>query len=310
MPNKKFDAINAAALIQTHVGPRDRVLITGATGWFGLSALEALRTTGAKILPLGSKARTLTAPSSNWDIKVWESSAIEDFAPTICVDTAFLTRDKYDQSHHGHFLETNRMLAERAFSVLELPSLRRFIGFSSGASITEPSHPYGALKLEYESKLAELSLNARASVVIARVWSVSGPHANKRSTFAFSQIIDQAMSGLVRLESTGLVFRRYCSIEDFLAVCLSIPVNGKARLVESGGELIELANMAAKAISLLNPSSQLELPDKREKILSAYYSDNSNWEEACRDLGLVCQSLEQQIITVAGTSPLTGLNAR
>jgi aspartate-semialdehyde dehydrogenase len=158
------------------------------------------------------------------------------------------------------------------------------------------------LKAKYEEDLERLSQSTGASIVCGRAWSVSGELVTKRDSFAFSNIIDQATAGRVTIESTSLVYRRFCALDDFLGVLASAPVRSGFRMIDSGGPLLEIKEFADLVISEVNPAATLETHANRGPVENRYHSNNATWAEACMQVGLVEQTLLEQIKVVARPS--------
>ena len=49
--------------------------------------------------------------------------------------------------------------------------------------------------------------------------------------------------GSVRVHAAGEVWRRYCLVEDFLAVALTEALDGRVQILDSGGPLVELGEL-------------------------------------------------------------------
>lgn len=277
--------------------------MTGATGWLGRSALSLIVSTGAEVMALSSKDTRTTIDGHEIDVRNYEAHLARGFRPTVVIDCAFLTRDRIFQTGLDSYIEINRDLIDRAESLAGLETVRRFVAVSSGAAKPHLElrndryidDPYGALKADYERRLAENSREIANKVVVCRPYSLSGRYARSRSSYALFNIIDQAKTAeSIFLESTKPVFRRYTDAEEFLALSLASTPGGPP--LESGGELIELGALAEKVIDELNLSCTIRrreisgLPDD-------YHSDNSSMELACAQVGFAPSSLSEQIRT-------------
>jgi len=283
-------------MVRQALGPSDRVMVLGATGWFGTVAIDLATETGAKVLAISGTPRLHHFGLKTLQTHEWSLELINQFSPTVVVDAAFLTREKIVSGRETEYFETNRVLMARAYYCFELPYLRAFIGFSSGAAITEPEKPYGFLKLEYEKELEKLAKKSNINTVVARAWSVSGPFVAKREAFAFTDFIDQFNNtGRIVLKAKGKVHRRYCSIQDLLALCFMAAKTEEFLIVDSGGETIELGALAAQIINLSGFEGQVvrDLDDLAPN--NDYFATSDTWDNAVFRFGLETMSVAEQV---------------
>jgi nucleoside-diphosphate-sugar epimerase len=205
------------------------------------------------------------------------------------------------------YVRENKKLIMDAGSVARLPSVEKFVGFSSGAAVhlagqkdfSLENNPYGALKKEYEETLDTASKEARADISIARVWSVSGSQVTKPDLFALSNLIMQAKTGHIEVRAPQKVFRRYAAIEDVIAVALSDSGLNGAQIFDTGGELIEIGELANLVKALVNPEAKIQRTQQIEGIVDDYHSDGESWKRLVEEIGIEAADLETQILRVA-----------
>lgn len=263
----------------------DRVLVLGASGWFGQTFLDLLPET----------ATTLAVASSDRGRFVsWDEKNVREFAPTVVANFAFLTRERIATDGEECFRAVNAELTRRFLWAAELPSVRGALTVSSGAAVTEPDRPYGEMKLAEERAANELASTSRA-VVVARAYSVSGAHVRRPRDYAFSDLIVQARSGVVRVNADRPVMRRYVSASDFLGVCSQLMLAGQSDVVDSGGELIEMGDLARRVVQAVRPDAVIERPPLVSDEPSTYASDNTTWVAACEQLRHMPMDLDAQI---------------
>lgn len=266
----------------------DRVLITGATGWFGRTAQQ--------LLPK-HVVRLCTASSARQGCIEYSFHAVREFAPTVVLNFAFLTREKLDTLGPEEFKVVNEELLQRFQAVTELPSVRGAVTVSSGAAITEPEHPYGELK-NREEEIA-LSFARSKSVNVIRAYSVSGGMVLRPRAYAFSDFILQAESGSIRIRADQPTFRRYVSVADALSLAILEVNSGHSGVVETGGPLVEMQELAEVIRLMVNPTAVIDRVPLVSQGESVYASDGQSWDEACARHGYVPATLEQQITDVA-----------
>jgi nucleoside-diphosphate-sugar epimerase len=276
--------------------PEDRILILGAGGWFGQTMLNML----------GPSTPTLAISSapgkgqSRWDI-----NEVENFRPTFVANFAFLTRNRQSQYRRETYISMNLELIERMKYAAQLKTVKGLITVSSGASQDseardglESREIYGALK-RLEEMTALACQNSARSAVILRAYSVSGPYVRNPQQYAFSSFVEQGVQEKeIKISSTYPVLRRYVSVGDLLAVGLRQAKSGFSGVIESGGELIELQELA----HLVGEYLKVPVIERKSLDLSQcdnYYSDNSSWEQNLKETGLQPLTLRQQVEVTA-----------
>jgi nucleoside-diphosphate-sugar epimerase len=181
----------------------DRVLVTGAGGWFGQNAIAMTGEAGLELLATGSKDQHIEIDGNRHTVHAQNLEIISAFKPTVVIDTAFVTRERLSALGLKAYVETNQKIIDQSLEVAALPSVRKYIGFSSGATLHLAGHtsfslaenPYAAQKRIYESKISEIAARFQSDISIARVWSVTGSYCTKRDSFAFTDLIAQAKLG-------------------------------------------------------------------------------------------------------------------
>lgn len=288
----------------------DRVLVTGAGGWFGRTAIAMTRETGLDLLATGSKDRHIEIDGRGQSVQAQSLDIIAEFKPTVVIDTAFATREMLLVLGHKAYVETNQKLIDQSLNIASLPSVRKYIGFSSGVtkhlagqtSFSIEDNPYAAQKRIYENRLETLASSVESDISIARVWSVTGCYVTKgTAAFAFTDLIAQAKLGLIKISANHQVYRRYCAIEDVLALCLLPRISGANIVLDTGGDLIELGDLAKLVVSLVNPQAEIARQFDPRLPTDDYHSDSKGWDDLQKSAGLAMDSISNQIIRVANS---------
>lgn len=297
----------AVGLAKKSLTASDKVLIVGASGWFGQTATAMLEILEIPTLLIGSHSREVDIAGVRKDIQVWNFEKVVDFEPTVVIDCAYLTREMVGSAGIDNYIEVNRRLVQQIVDLKHLASLRLVVSFSSGAAEIFRStnlqtaiqdDPYGFLKVEQETVLQSEFETSDADLVIARVWNTSGSLVTKVNGFALSDLIDQALKGHIKVSSNFMVWRRYCLIEEVIAVALN-GSQGSERVFDTGGQLIEIRDLAFLVQEIVNPNSTLELPVDSDGIPSNYFSDGESWSRWCNTLDFEPASLKEQIMQVS-----------
>lgn len=305
VPDKLVEAVS---LLQRTLLPGDRVLILGASGWFGQTLSRLLDFTGHEQMLLGSSRRTLQRSREAKLITTWDETMVKSFEPTIVCDFAFLTREFASRMTLEDYELSNTRLIEQGLAAYDLPSVRMAIAVSSGAVHFPSSElvqkfgfdPYTRLKAESESQYLLAAAKSGKALGILRPFSVSGDLVTKPRGFALSDFICQAIeTQKIVVKSSRPVLRRFVAVDDLLALGFQHASNGSDDpVLESGGELIDLLELAKKVKSAVG--GKLEIVENIDSTLEPddYYSRSHVWEDACQRLHYKARDLDQQITDV------------
>lgn len=291
----------ARELVAASLGD-DRVLITGSSGWLGRTAVDLIAPLGLPILALAGRASMIEVPSRTLHCRVWEKREVAAFAPTIVLDCAFLTKGWAAKMPLAEYITINRTLTDQLVWAARLPGVRLAVTVSSGAALfpqdalNRPIHdnPYGYLKREAEHRLMDATAGSDAVPVIARAWSISGAHVRNPRDFALGSMIQDAHAGAIQILANHPVFRRYTLAEELLAVAIAEGQVGPAT-IDSGGELVEMAELAARITKIVRPDAVVTRDAIDLRSADHYHSDGEDWEMRCRRWNLATASLERQI---------------
>jgi nucleoside-diphosphate-sugar epimerase len=298
---------SARALAAQALG-NDRVLVTGASGWLGRTALDLLAPLGLPTLAVASRARIIRVGDCKIECRVWEDREVAAFAPTVVLDCAFLTRDRVADLPLDEYVAANRTLTERLVYATQLAGVRLALTISSGAAVYPhdalngpiEDNPYGYLKREAEQRLAQAAAESAAVPVVVRAWSISGAHLQKPQGYALGSMIRDADAGAIRIMARHPVFRRYVLAEELLALGIAEGSVGPAT-IDSGGELVEMAELAARIAAVVNPDAVITRDDVDPRDPDRYHSDGQDWQQRCRSWDFASMPLGRQIeITARG----------
>ncbi len=272
---------------------KDRVLILGASGWFGRTFLRLL----------DPQIPAMACASAIRDQYVtWDDDQVQQFNPTVVANFAFLTRDRISEFGFERFIEINSSLTENFIKAAQLPSVRAALTVSSGTAVAFPhdmaTNPYGVLKKLEEDAALKLVTEQRC-VVVARAWSVSGPDVRTPRKYAFSDLVLQAKTGAIQVNASQPVFRRYVGVDDFLEVSIARLLSGWSGTIDSGGELIEVGELAERVRSIVNPQASISRVEQTSTEPSTYASDDVSWREACGETGIIPADIAEQIRATA-----------
>jgi nucleoside-diphosphate-sugar epimerase len=293
-------------ILENYLTSDDRVLVTGSSGWFGKTATVMARELNLKTLCVSSSSRTYDVAGTRITSSPYDLLLINDFDPTIVIDTAFVTRDLRENFTLDDYISINRQIIGKSMEIASLSSVRKYVGFSSGATVNLAGqasfslldNPYAALKREYEDGICKLSGMPKGKISIARVWSVTGTHLTKPDLFAFSNLISQARSGRIVIKANNLVFRRFCTIDEVISVALAD--SGKhGPIFDTGGELIEIGELAEIVRQEVNPQAEIVRGLRDGTEPDNYYSDGKVWDELLKNCQIKPATIREQVRAVA-----------
>jgi nucleoside-diphosphate-sugar epimerase len=294
-------------LFQASLYPDDRILVTGASGWFGQTAIALLADTDLPTFFVGSSTRNVDVLGVTAQIRRMNINEIKAFEPTLVLDFAFQTREFIQEVGIQSYRLTNDALTRAALEIIELPTVRRAIVCSSGAAVYPvdaalvpyEANPYGHLKRRAEKQFEEFSISSGKNIICLRPWSVSGPQTTKPLSFAFSSFIEQARrSTQIKVDSEKQVFRRYTSVSDLIALGLAqtLKLDYPYGVLNSGGELVDLVTLANRISQLSGRAIEVVSEIENELPIDNYHSDGLSWKLACDLFSFESENLDSQIL--------------
>lgn len=269
------------------LAPDDRIVVLGSSGWFGRE-FAAMRSVAA--IP---DAYVLEVPGPSAGVVVSDEE-VAAFDPTVVLNFAFLTRERVESEGLAEFGRINSVLSERFLTLARADSVRFALTVSSGAAVTEPEQPYGQMKLAEETAALDL-VDAERTVVVLRAYSVSGGYVRRPDAYAFSDFILQAARGAVQVNADRPVFRRYCSVTDSLAIAMNRGLAGESGILETGGDLVEMGELARTIVQVVNPQAVINRREIVTEDPSAYHSDDVSWQRWSTQAGISPMGLTEQI---------------
>ncbi len=304
----------APALADALRGAGTPVIVTGATGWLGLAALEMLdgalsAAMPGSVLAFASQAREITLRSGRrvW-LRPYDALATIETQPALILHFAFLTR-----GHAGRadYVAVNRRISELMQDFIARAGARGVFVPSSGAvyradgglddDIT--SNPYGVLKHEDEVIFAAMGQRLGFPCAIMRIFNLAGPFINNLAHYALACIIaDVRRGGPVVLRASHPVWRSYAHVGDVLSIGLAILLQGLSPGVfDSAGETpLEIGALAGLVSQcLLGRPVPIHRPDWQAGVADRYLGDFTAYQRAAKLAGVTLRLINQQIIDTA-----------
>ena len=288
------------------------VCITGATGWLGQSLLHARqdflvqhqfdvfgRTESEILTDSGKSIRTHL-----FDLKKIASKQYDIFAPL-----AFATRDKALKMSDQDYIDVNKAIVFDAVSVIRAGKVGSVLNISSGVVIQKSESQlidrsyliYADLKRFQEDLFSSACDSVGIPFINCRVFSLSGQDMKEPSKYAIGDLVYQAISnGSIQLSSKGLVVRRYMDSRDLMTLLLEYVRRGDSVSVESGGEKVDLIQLARQVLKLYGHSQDsITFTDTNATQSNAYFSPENHFEKIAGETNYSLAGITDQIANVA-----------
>jgi nucleoside-diphosphate-sugar epimerase len=274
--------------------------VTGASGWFGLTALARLHEAG--LLPrtraYASTAKTLTLR----DGTEIEARPLSELEPADwLLHFAYLTRDRGGE---GSYLRTNLAITLKVLDALS--QAEALVYLSSGAAgwpSDLDANGYGALKRLDELAFRQACADAGARSAIFRVFAAGGPYMAKWWGYALGDLIMRATRGEpLQVRAKHPVYRSYVAASDVVDVALAWLRSGERDvMVETAGpEVVEVGELAER-IRAITGRADLEIVRDFDPALPRdhYVGDGGAFKALAARLGIELAPLDAVIAATA-----------
>jgi nucleoside-diphosphate-sugar epimerase len=297
------------------------LVVTGATGWFGRTALHELQqllgpeTFSLRVRAFASRSRTIAstgfADGVERPIPVAPLAELPQLAACEPIEallhTAFLTREYVERLGVDEYISVNRGITDLVCRSLKASTSARAVLISSGAAVALDdvdrledhliADPYGVLKSEEERRLSE-----NADTLVLRAYAVSGRFMRDPEQFALGDFLLCALGGLpIVIKAPMPVFRGYGHAGDMVNLAFRwlwsehLPPAHPIAAVSHEMELLELASLISSLYDLPPPSSAID----PSLFPNRYTADPEPYMNMLHELSIVPRSLEEQIFDTA-----------
>ncbi len=302
----------ASKVFARHLSQFNRILVLGAGGWFGKTAIAMLEPdyfSEKSLSFIGRTARSEFVNGREVMINTWDGNYLERLRPELVLDFAFLTRDFAKIWGVDRYRKLNGEISARLMEVAKFHSVKCVVTASSGAAV-QANGPrnvaagldyYGSQKRDNEAELRRISDWRGTTIVTARAWSVTGGFVRQPTNYAFSDFIQSVHTkNAITIHSLHPVYRRFCSVEDFLALSVAETNIAGFTVVESGGPLLEIRKLAKRiAREIGDDRTEIDAPAPDSSEADNYYSDNQSWSRTVGKHSLRALTLPEQIRNVS-----------
>ena len=162
---------------------------------------------------------------------------------------------------------------------------------------------YGKMKFEEEEALLGSNI---PNVAIGRLWAASGRYMQNHKIYALGQFIESAINGKnIKIASREPVYRRYIDAEDFMKVLIMTALYSNRTLLDSGGVLTTIENLAQEVSKFFNNKNnskiEIEYDTKKISIKNAnYFAHSERFQELQSKFKIQERSITEQIDRTSG----------
>jgi nucleoside-diphosphate-sugar epimerase len=288
------------------------VCLTGATGWLGQSLIHANQDSlvqhhfdafGRSESEILTNSGT-TLKNNLFDLKKITSKQYDVFAPL-----AFATRDKALQMSEQDYIDINKRLVIDAVNIIRSGKVGSVLNISSGVVIQKSESQlldssyviYADLKRFQEDLFSSACNSVGIPFINCRVFSLSGQDMKEPSKYAIGNLVQQAIStGSIQLSSKGLVIRRYMDSRNLMSLLLEYVRRGDSVSVESGGEKVDLFQLAKQILKLYGHApDSISFGDTNKTQSNEYFSLENHFETIAGETNYALSGIDDQIANVA-----------
>ena len=287
-------------------------IITGASGWFGKSAiyeywkLYGLDSLINNVSAFSSSSKDLRFDEFNYTIKTRPLEELfNEKNPAGIIHTAFLTKDKICELGTQKYINTNKRIINLVSKFLEKNKTCPVIYISSGAAskvnnlnnFKIKSDPYSYLKKTEENILEKLAFNRM--VLVFRVYAATGKFIKIPSEFAIANFLQQGIyQNKIDIESEEKVIRSYVNVGCLFELAWKIildPLEGGFHKIDAchdKTDLLSLGFLISKILEIDKPLSKIN-----NKLTPNIYSGEMiKFEKLLKKYDVNHPSMHEQII--------------
>jgi UDP-glucuronate decarboxylase len=290
--------------------PQRRLVLTGASGWFGRTALweyeqrhgpEALR---RDVVACASAAKAIDFGSAHGPLQAVSLDALDSIDEAAgLIHLAFLTRDRVEILGVDGYIEANRAITARVADFIRRNPGIPILTTSSGAAavfdhgeVDLTGNPYATLKQEEEALWRRSG--AERLAVVFRVYAASGRFIKDPKIFALSNFLCKALAGeRIEIRSERPVIRSYVHVGTMMRLfwaMLERPGSPGFRQVDAAMLTVSLVELA-EAITAL-----WDLPEPLFRIdpslpADDYRADSGPFRQLLREYAIETPDLTEQL---------------
>jgi nucleoside-diphosphate-sugar epimerase len=284
----------------------DQVVIYGAKGWMGRSAVELLTREEQhfrrhQILLIGSK--TELAHNAKLPVDVFSANEATQYLgqKILFLNAAYLRREKLNEMKAEEYEKKNEEVIEFALDQIKSGKIKTFINLSSGVASQgslENLHLvtdlYAKAKIRDEALLSKACELIKIQLINCRIYAMTGKFVNEFNNLALTSFIGQAIKDPYSISvKSPTTLRTYIDSGDLVEVLFRLALTGNNYQIDSGGELTSLGNLA-NVVSDAAKGSTVEKPENFEKSAD-YFGNYLEFNELAAKCGISLKNINEQV---------------
>ena len=284
----------------------DQVIIYGARGWVGRSAIHTLLQGNKSLVADGVIAigsRSESPLDSGLPFHIYSSKDLKPLLKKniLFLNAAYLRREKLLELKQSEYIAKNIEIMEFPKKLLLEKRIKTFINLSSGVvanvnlkHVNDIQDPYTRMKVIDEQEIMKLCMSSNTNLINCRIFSMSGKFLNEFRHLALSSFILQAkqLDRPIEVRSPKTL-RSYIDSIDLVNVLLLLTLEERDFWIDSGGTLIQLGDLADFISSRYSGSSVIK--EFKSKKSDDYFGNLSEFNQLARSRGVHLLSIQEQI---------------
>ncbi len=284
----------------------DQIIIYGAKGWVGRSAVEVLldladENQTSKVTLIGSKTEPWSLTSLPIEIFSAKDHRLKFGERILFLNSAYLRREKLQLMTPENYVIKNSEIMDFPKKLLKTNRITTFINLSSGVankfdskSLRSIKDPYARCKVTDERELSLLCEKTHTNLINCRIFSMTGRYINEFNNLAIASFISQAQHSSRSIEvNSPSTLRTYVDAKDLASVLFTLSQRESSYFFDSGGTLLSLGELADEvALNFPNVSVNKSLvPLKSED----YFGEFQKFNSLAYESGIKIQTIREQV---------------
>jgi len=282
-----------------------KIIVTGATGWIGRSALEEIDRSfprNIELIGISRSPKQLTLDSGRIVKLVTKTDESIQQNVIGLVHTAFPTQNLITHMGPDKYNSECEILLNWLRDYLQESKPSWLISISSGVlSVGDSFDPRHSGDLALYSKWKKIEENIALessieSVLIGRLFSASGRFMTKPKSYALGDFITSGILGeTISVRSLLESKRSYIDAEEFLRVLLKSVKMNERLVIDSSGKVLSIVELAT-IVQEFFPNSTLEVPSKLQSGSDDYFSrDPIRFDNLAKTSNIEISGIREQI---------------
>jgi nucleoside-diphosphate-sugar epimerase len=289
--------------------PRKKILLTGASGWFGKSFILNYVTRFSKnalanLILVTSDGRDIRIPSIDNALKTISLKHINEINDVdVVIQAAFLTRDKIFEYGDEKYKTINFNIIDTVSNYVRANKITSVFVISSGAvnDSEDKKDLYSELKKCEEDTFLKI-----CSPLIFRVYGAAGKLTPKVSWSALSEFICKGKSDEdIYLRSKGRVLRSYVSFDvlsDLILECINEKKTEK-KIIDACSLCTDIHTLAKHVSQIFGVKLELNKDYDNKNITDSYIGSNEEFIDLCEKYNIHLSTLDE-LVSISSKSPL------